>query len=218
MIDGRQMYFFSSPIWDKFRISIIMMNFNNISSLINVLCTFSLHQNVISLEFLSPWWISTIFHHCAIIRCSCSLDQNEIVWVFLWVWCISTIFYDWPMSYVLSLFTKVRWVGNFSQHDEFEQYLIIHKRRMYLFYSWKWDHFRIFLSMMNFSNISSLSNMRCPFCLYETEIILEFLWGWGTLAIFHHWPSSDVLLLFTKMRWVGNFSHHDEFQQYFIID
>ena len=40
-----------------------MMNSNNILSFTNVPCSFYPHQNEIILEFLSRWWISTIFDH-----------------------------------------------------------------------------------------------------------------------------------------------------------
>ena len=63
IIDQRLMFFFSSSTWDDFRISPIMMNFNNISSLAKGRCSFSLHENGIVSEFLSRCWISTVFRH-----------------------------------------------------------------------------------------------------------------------------------------------------------
>ena len=61
IIDQRLMCFCSWWKWDRFRISLRMMNLNYISSQASVRCTFSLHQNEIVLEFVSAWWISTIF-------------------------------------------------------------------------------------------------------------------------------------------------------------
>ena len=59
----RSKLFLSSSKWDRFRISMTMMNLNNISSLTEVRCTFSLRQNEVILEFLWSSWISTIFDY-----------------------------------------------------------------------------------------------------------------------------------------------------------
>ena len=163
------MFFFSSSKSDHFRISLIMMNFNNISSLTNVWCSFSLHQNQIILEFLSSWWISTIFHH-------------------------------WPMSDDVFPFFRMRSFQNFSHRDEFQQYFNIDQRPIFFFCSSKSDHFIISLSMINFNNISSLTNVRCSCSLHQNQIILKFLWRWWISTIFHHWPTSDVVFLFFRMR------------------
>ena len=72
--------------------------------------------------------------------------------------------------------------------------------------------------MMNFNNMSSLTNVRCCFSLHQNEIILEFLSSWWISTICHHSPTSDVVFLFIKMRRFQNFFHHAEFQQCFIID
>ena len=61
--DQPPMLLFSSSKWDHFRISLSMMNSNNISLMTKVPWSISSHQNEIILEFLSSWWISTTFHH-----------------------------------------------------------------------------------------------------------------------------------------------------------
>ena len=181
------MFFFSSSKWDHLRISLIMTNFNNISSLTNVRCSFCLHQNEIILEFLSRWWISAIFDH-------------------------------WPASNVLFLFTKMTSCQNCSDDDELQQYFMIDQRLMFLFSSSKRDQFWISLMMMNFNNVWSLTNVQCSFPLHQHEIILEFLSRRWISTIFHHWPTSHVLFLFIKIGSFQNFYHHDEIQQYFMMD
>ena len=187
IIDQHSMYFFSSSKWDQFRISLTMMNLTNVSSLTNIRCTFSLHQNEIIWEFLLAGWISPMFHHS-------------------------------PTSNVLFLFIKMRSIQNFSNDDESHQCFIIDQHSMYFFSSSKWDQFRISLTMMNLTNVSSLTNIRCTFSLHQNEIIWEFLLAGWISPMFHHWPTSDVLFLFIKIRSFSNFSYDDEFHQSFIVD
>ena len=150
------------------------------------------------------------------VPCVFCFQQDEISLEVLPAYWISRIFHHWAMWDVVFLFIKMISFYNFSEDDEFEQCFIIDQRPLYFFISWKWDHFRIFLSMMNFSNISSLVKLGCAFCFHENDISLEFLWGCWISTIFHVSPMSNVLFLFMKMRLSQNFSE-DEFEQYFII-
>ena len=104
---------FSSSKLDHFRIFLMMMNFNNILALRNVLCSVSLHRHVMISEFLSPRWISEY----VIIdqrRMFLSLGQNEITLEFLWSWWTSVLCDYWLTSYVLFLFIKMTSFENFS--------------------------------------------------------------------------------------------------------
>ena len=169
IIDLHPMLFFSSSKWDHFRISLRMMNFNNISSVSNIQYSFSFREHTIVLQFLWRWWISAIFHH-------------------------------WRASDVLFLFIKIRSFQNFAQDDEFLEYFISEPREILFFFSWKWDHFRISLSMLSSKCISALTNDRCYFSLQQNEIIFEFLSSWGISTMLRHWPTCDVVFLLIKIR------------------
>ena len=151
------------------------------------------------------------------VRCSFPLYQNQIILESpSWLW-ISTIFHHWLTSYVLFLFVKMGSFESLPHDDEFQPYWNIDESRMFFFSSWKSDHFRIALTMVNFNNISSLSKVPCSFSLYQNKIIWESpTWLWIS-TISHYWGKSDVVFLFIKIGLFWNVPHDDEFQQYFVI-
>ena len=132
--------------------------------------------------------------------CSCSLHQNKIILEFLSRWPISTIFHHRPASEVFFLFIKMRSFYNFPDHDKFQPYFIDDQQPMYFFFSWKWDDFRISLNILNFNNISSLTNVRCSFPFGQNTMTLELLSPRWISTIFYHRPIVDVLFLCVEMR------------------
>ena len=170
-----------------------MMNFANVSSLIRVRCTFALYPDKIILEFLSSWLISPMFLYSpnrmyfsfscrwhqfrisvimmnftnvsalANMRCRFSLYENQIIGMFLLAGWISSIFNHWPTSDLVFLLIQMISFYNFSEDDEFRRFFIIDQNLMFLFF-WSWWHrCRICLIMMNFTNVSSLTNSRSTF-------------------------------------------------------
>ena len=198
IIDQHLMYVFSSSRWDHFRISLTMRNFTNVSPLTNISCTFSLHPDEIILQFLLAGWISPMFHH----------------WVTSDVLFSSSRWDHFRIFRRMMNFTNVSSLPNirctFSLHPDeiilefvspwwISQCFIIDQHLMYVFSSSRWDHFRISLTMRNFTNVSPLTNISCTFSLHPDEIILQFLLAGWISPMFHHWVTSDVL--FSSSRW-----------------
>ena len=128
------------------------------------------------------------------------------------------MFYHSPPCGVVSVSSKMWSFKDFCQDHDMPQYVVAQQRPMLFFSSRKWHRFRIRVKMMNFRNISSFTNFPYSFSLHQNEIISEFLSLWWISTVFHHWSKSDVLFLFTKMRWFENFFEHVEFQIYFSIN
>ena len=152
------------------------------------------------------------------IRCTLSLHPYEIILQFLLAGWVSPMFHHWPTSDVLFLLIEMISFYNWSEDDEFHQCFIVDQHLMYSFSSSRWGHFRISLSRMNFTNVSSLTNIRCAFCAHPNEIILQFLLRWWISPMFYQWRASDVVFVFIQMRSFYNLSYDKEFHQCFIID
>ena len=163
------------------------------------------------------------------VKCTFSHDENEIIFEFPWAWWISTIFHRWPrwMHFSLSLkpddfrssptimnsnnissSTNVRCTFPLHQNEIILELLsprvisaIFHHRATpdVLLPAAKWDHRRIYVTMINLNYISALTNIRWTFCGHENEIIVEFPAAWWSSTIFHRWPRSSVLFVFIKM-------------------
>ena len=195
-----------------------MRNFTNVSLFTNIRCTFFSSSRwdhfTISLSRMNFTNVSSLTN----IRCTFSLQRNDIILECLSSWWTSPMFLHWSTSDIPFLFIQIRSFYNFSHNDEFHECFIIDQHPMYFFCSSRWDHFRISLSRINFTNVSSLINTACTFSLHADDIILEFLSSWWISPMFHHWPTSDVLFLFIQMISFYNFSYDDEFHQCFIID
>ena len=100
-----------------------------------------------------------------------------------------------------------------------------------------WDHWWICLSINRFSNVWSLTDIRCPFCLHQNAINEEFRWRWKnpqylTIARhqtplfsswrWDHWRISLIIITFAYVSSLTNirftFSHHrDEIIEEFFL-
>ena len=147
------MFFCSSSKWDHFTISLMMINFNSVVSLTAVWCYLCLEQNEVPWEFLWGSWNATISHH-------------------------------WPTPDVVFLVVKIILFQKFSeQHHQFQQLFIIDQGPMFFYSASKWVDFRIPLSttisgsIMNFDNISSLTNVSYSLSLHVNWMVLVFFWA-----------------------------------------
>ena len=154
------------------------------------------------MNFNNIWSLSNV-------RCSSFLDESAMILGFLWRWWVSTIFHDWPMSHVVFLFMKMTSFYNFSHNAEVEQYFVADEGSVFFFCGSKWNDFKMFLKMMNFNNIWSLTGDGGAFSLHKNQVIFEFLGKWWISRIFEHWGTSNGLFLFMIMISVSVVCHRE---------
>ena len=211
------MLFFSSSIWDHWRIFRTMNVFANVWWLTNIRCVF----------FSSRWdhWrisfmIITFVNVLSLTNSGCpfSLHRNFIIEEFLLGWTHWRMFDDWFTSDVLFLFIGVRSLENFCHHYHFREYCIIDQRPISFFFLSRWDDVKISLTMNPFANGLWLTNGGCPFCPRRDEIIEEFLSLCSPSPMFYHWPTSDLVFVVIEMRWLKNFTDYAHIRRCFIIE
>ena len=175
------------PHWPTFDVLFLFMQ---LRSFYNFSHNDEFHERSIVDEHLTYFFSSSRWYHFTIslskmnftnvslltnIQCTFSLHPHDMILEFLSRWWISPIFHNSQTSDALFLIIQMRSFYNFSHHDEFHKYFITDQHPMYLFSSSRWIHFRISLKMINFTNVSSMTNIRCIFSLHPDEIILQFL-------------------------------------------
>ena len=207
-----------------------MMNLDNISSLANIWCSFSLHENQVALEFLWRSWVSAIFDLWATsdvgfrfmkTRSFQNLSHHdEFQQYFIIGKCgmffpCSSKWNQFRISLKMTNFRNIWWL------TEVPCFVSLHQDESILEFRWewciatifdhwpaakvffsslKWDHFRICLIMMNFNNVWSLTKAGCSFCLHQEEIILEYVSRGWISTMFYDWATSDVLFLLMRGR------------------
>ena len=179
------MSFFSSSILDHWRISVIIITFANVCSFTNIRFIFlfiemtslkSFSQDVHNGEylitdehpmaFLSPWRS----HHG---RISVMMNTFGNLWSFTNNQCLIYLIGDKFIEEFLLVSTHSAMFAGLPTSDLFVT-------------SSRYHHWKIFVKISRFRNVSSLTNIRCPFSLHRDEVIEEILLRWKYSEMFIH--------------------------------
>ena len=195
------MSFFYSWRWDHWKISLKIIIFANPWSLTNIRCPFSLHSDHVIEQFLEPWTHSRMLDHSTTsdlfflffeIRSLNNFSENEDIRQCLIIDQRSMLFSSssrsdhWSISLIIITFANasplinIQCAFSIPRQQIIEQFLLPRKHsRMLnhwptsdvLFSSSRWDHGKISLIIIAFANVSSMTDIRCPFSLPPVQIM-----------------------------------------------